>query len=227
MADDNGSTGAGSGTATTDPVLGTQADQTAHATLAPAPLESGFQREEVDAAVRGEAYVSPIDQRGVAIATEAAARLVEEFGDRVLEWKNFRDEITVVVPPEAIVEVLTFLRDMAGFALLSDLSPCDWLDKRDKRFAVSYHVTRLVAGAPRLRVQVWVDEGESIPSVIPVHPTADWHEREAFDFFGIEFTGRQGLRRLIMPDDWVGHPLRKDYPMGGEPVKFTNSLREI
>jgi NADH-quinone oxidoreductase subunit C len=78
-----------------------------------------------------------------------------------------------------------------------------------------------------VRVRVWVDEGVSVPSVVGVWPTADWHEREAFDFFGIEFTGRDGLRRLIMPDDWVGHPLRKDYPIGGEPVKFTNAGREL
>lgn len=214
-----------------DPVRGTQAAQTAAAVMVPAvePLASGFQREEVDAAVRGEAggYVSPVDPRGVAVATETAARLVEEFGERVLEWKHFRDEVTVVVEPSALLDVLGFLRDVAGFGLLSDLSPCDWLDRERKRFSVNYHVTKLVPGAPRLRVQVWVNEGETVPSAIPVYPTADWHEREAFDFFGIEFSGRQGLRRLIMPEDWVGYPLRKDYPMGGEPVKFTNSLREI
>jgi NADH-quinone oxidoreductase subunit C len=87
-------------------------------------------------------------------------------------------------------------------------------------------------GAPQLRLRVWVDEGESVPSVMGVWPTADWHEREAFDFFGIDFIGedgkrRAGLKRIIMPEDWEGHPLRKDYPMGGEPVKFTNSLREL
>ncbi len=76
-------------------------------------------------------------------------------------------------------------------------------------------------------MRVWVDEGEALPSLVAVYPTADWHEREAFDFFGIEFTGREGLRRLIMPDDWVGHPLRKDYPIGGEPVTFTNAAREL
>jgi NADH-quinone oxidoreductase subunit C len=189
--------------------------------------ESVFQREEVDAAERGAGYVSSVDPRGLAIATETAARLVEEFGEAILDWKNWRDEVTVIVAPETLERVLLFLRDTAGFALLSDISPCDWLDRGDKRFSVSYIVTKLVPGAPRLRVQVWVDEGESIPSAIPVYPTADWHEREAYDFFGIEFTGREGLRRLIMADDWVGHPLRKDYPIGGEPVKFTNSLREI
>lgn len=192
-----------------------------------AALESGFQREEVHAAVRASSYTHGPDERGVALATEAAGRLCEQFGDQVLEWNNFRDETTLVIAAEALPAIATYARDTLGFALLSDISPCDWLDRRQKRFAVNYHLTRMVAGAPRLRLQVWVDEGEKIPSLISIYPTSDWHEREAFDFFGIGFTGREGLRRLIMPDDWVGHPLRKDYPMGGEPVKFTNSLREI
>ena len=77
-----------------------------------------------------------------------------------------------------------------------------------------------------LKVDV-ADDDPSIDTWVPLYAGANWHEREAFDFFGIEFTGREGLRRLIMPDDWVGHPLRKDYPIGGEPVTFTNSVREI
>ena len=194
-------------------------------------LESSFQREEVDATVRGEGFTGGADTRGLAVATEAAARLVEEFGAKVLDWKVFRDEVTVVVDAAAIVELGTFARDTLGFRLLSDLSPCDWLDRRAesyaKRFSVAYHLTKLEPGAPRLRLQLWCDEGEDVPSVMGVWPTADWHEREAFDFFGIWFSGRAGLKRIIMPDDWEGHPLRKDYPLGGEPVKFTNSLREI
>jgi NADH-quinone oxidoreductase subunit C len=158
--------------------------------------------------------------------------LVEEFAGKVVDWTVFRDEVTVVVAVDALHAIATFLRDVVGYALLSDLSPCDWLDQTPlagsggKRFAVNYHVTKLVPGAPRLRLQVWVDEGESVPSLVDVWPTADWHEREAWDFFGIEFSGREQMRRLIMDEDWVGHPLRKDYPLGGEPVKFTNSLRE-
>ena len=190
---------------------------------------STFQREDVDAALRS-GYHSHIDPRGLAAASETAAHLVTEFGPRVQAWKTFRDELTIAVDADAIVDVLTWLRDTAGWALLSDISPCDWLGsdhEHPKRFAVNYEVTKIADGAPRLRIQVWLDEGETVESVLSVYPTADWHEREAFDFFGIVFTGREGLRRLIMADDWEGHPLRKDYPLGGEPVKFTNSLREI
>lgn len=202
---------------------------TADRTPAHATPGSVFQREDVDAMLRAETLGmgGRPDPRGVGVATETAVRLVDEFGADVLDWVVARDEVTVVIEPAALVRVATFLRDVAGFGLLSDLSACDWLDRRDRRFSVSYHCTRLAPGAPRLRLQVWVDEGEAVQSVMGVWPTADWHEREAFDMLGIEFTGRAGLRRILMADDWVGHPQRKDYPMGGEPVKFTSSPREI
>ena len=100
-----------------------------------------------------------------------------------------------------------------GFQRLPRLKP--------KRFSVSYHLLALRDDAPRIRVQVWVDEGEPVPSVVSVWPTADWHEREAFDMFGIQFDGHPNLTRIIMSDDWEGHPLRKDYPLGGEPVRFS------
>lgn len=191
---------------------------------------AGLQREEVDAALRGGEPSPMVDQRGLALATEAAAGLVVTLGDDAHAWDVWRDEVTVTVAPAALMRAARWLRDKAGFALLSDISPIDRLGserEHPRRFNVDYICTKLVPGAPRVRVRVWVDEGETLESLIPVWPTADWHEREAFDFFGLEFTGREGLRRLIMPDDWVGHPLRKDYPMGGEPVTFTNSPREI
>jgi NADH-quinone oxidoreductase subunit C len=93
---------------------------------------------------------------------------------------------------------------------------------KPKRFAVNYHLLSLTPGAPRVRVQVWLDDGEPVASVVPVWPTADWHEREAFDLMGIRFDGHPNLRRILLDDDWQGHPLRKDYPIGGEPVRFSD-----
>ena len=112
---------------------------------------------------------------------------------------------------------------------------------KPKRFSMNYQLLRLEQpargleaptakpsapgrGAPsarRVRVQVWLDEGEPVQSVVPVWPTADWHEREAFDMMGIPIEGHPNLRRILMEDDWEGHPLRMDYPIGGEPVRFS------
>jgi NADH:ubiquinone oxidoreductase subunit C len=95
-------------------------------------------------------------------------------------------------------------------------------DAKPKRFSVSYHLLRVSESPARVRVQVWLDDGEPIASVIPVWPAADWFEREAWDMMGIPFDGHPNLVRILMPEDWAGHPLRKDYPLGGEPVRFSD-----
>ena len=93
---------------------------------------------------------------------------------------------------------------------------------KPRRFSISYHLLTLRRGsANRVRLQVWVEDGEPVPSLVGVWPTADWHEREAWDLFGIRFDGHPNPRRILMDDDWEGHPLRKDYPIGGEPVRFS------
>ena len=108
---------------------------------------------------------------------------------------------------------------------------------KPKRFAMNYHLLAVPARAwdrtaaavdpsarpRRLRVQAWLDDGEPIASVIEVWPTADWHEREAWDMMGITIEGHPNLTRLLMDEDWEGHPQRKDYPIGGEPVRFSGS----
>jgi NADH-quinone oxidoreductase subunit C len=92
---------------------------------------------------------------------------------------------------------------------------------KPKRFALNYHLLAIRPGAPRVRVQLWLDDGERVPSVVPLWPGADWFEREAWDMMGILIEGHPHLERLIMDEDWEGHPLRKDYPIGGEPVRFS------
>jgi NADH:ubiquinone oxidoreductase subunit C len=92
---------------------------------------------------------------------------------------------------------------------------------KPKRFSISYHLLALGRDPRRLRLQVWIDEDEAVSSVIEVWPTADWHERENYDLMGIVFDGHPNLTRIILDDDWEGHPLRKDYPIGGEPVRFS------
>ena len=92
---------------------------------------------------------------------------------------------------------------------------------KPKRFAMNYHLLAVSDRPRRLRLQTWVEEGEPVASVIPVWPTADWHEREAWDLMGVAIDGHPNLKRILLDDDWEGHPLRKDYPIGGEPVRFS------
>ena len=94
---------------------------------------------------------------------------------------------------------------------------------KPKRFSMNYHLLALETPPRRVRVQVWLDDGEPAPTVIEVWPTADWHEREAWDMMGIPVEGHPYLKRILMDDDWEGHPLRKDYPIGGEPVRFSEA----
>ena len=94
---------------------------------------------------------------------------------------------------------------------------------KPKRFSVSYHLLAIGTEPRRLRLQIWLEDGEPVPSVVGVWPTADWFEREAWDMMGIRIEGHPNLTRILMEDDWEGHPLRKDYPLGGEPVRFSSA----
>jgi NADH-quinone oxidoreductase subunit C len=95
-------------------------------------------------------------------------------------------------------------------------------ESKPKRFSVSYQLLRISEDPARLTVEVWLDDGEPVASVVSVWPAADWFEREAWDMMGIRFDGHPNLVRILMDDDWDGHPLRKDYPLGGEPVRFSD-----
>jgi NADH-quinone oxidoreductase subunit C len=96
-------------------------------------------------------------------------------------------------------------------------------EPKPKRFSVSYHLLALGPEPRRIRLKVWCDEGEPVQSVIEIWPSADWFEREAFDMMGIAIEGHPNLQRILMDEDWEGHPLRKDYPLGGEPVRFSEA----
>ncbi len=96
-------------------------------------------------------------------------------------------------------------------------------EPKRKRFSVSYHLLALGPEPRRIRLQVWADEGEAVTSVVELWPGADWFEREVWDLMGVPIEGHPNLARIIMDDDWEGHPLRKDYPLGGEPVRFSEA----
>jgi len=147
--------------------------------------------------------------------------LRERFGDAVRDVAGHRGEVTVELPRERLVEVCTWLRDhpSARFRLLSDLSGTDYPDRPD-RLCVDYHLYSFDHNV-RLRLKVRVSvEDPHVPSVTGVWPTADWHEREVYDFFGVRFDGHPNLIRILMPEDWQGYPQRKDYPLGGVEVEY-------
>ncbi|MGH3774269.1 MAG: NADH-quinone oxidoreductase subunit C [Pseudonocardiaceae bacterium] len=133
-----------------------------------------------------------------------------------------RGEITYYVRREHIVELCRTLRDDPAlrFELCSSVSGVDYGPEVAQRLHVAYHLTSMTYRRRiRLEVAVAVDDAQ-VPSVVEVYPTADWHERETWDMFGIVFDGHPALTRILMPDDWDGHPQRKDYPLGGIPVEY-------
>lgn len=141
------------------------------------------------------------------------------FGDAIIEVVEYRGETTITVAPERIVAICEALRDAPElrYTFMADITAVDWLD-RDPRYDVVYHLLSLETRAViRLKVRVGDEDTPSpeIPTVEGVWPAANWFEREMYDLFGIRFAGHSNQTRILMPQDWVGHPLRKDYPLTG------------
>ena len=134
-------------------------------------------------------------------------------------------EVTVIVPREAIADVCLFLRDSHQFDMLADLCGADRGPEDDPRFEVNYHLLS-TKHFKRLRLKVLLSEDDPhVSTVTHIWKTADWHERETFDLFGVIFDGHPDLRRILLPSDFDGHALRKDYPLRGyEPYRI-NLLR--
>jgi NADH-quinone oxidoreductase subunit C len=148
---------------------------------------------------------------------KAVALLQEKFPEEVVEVVEFRGDTTIEVKPERIVEICTALRDdhETAFRYLSMIAGMDY-QPASPRFGVVYnlychkHHNRIT-----LKARLADDLAPAIDSVAQVWSTANWHEREAHDMMGIRFHGHPDLRRILMPEDWVGHPQRKDYPLRG------------
>lgn len=145
----------------------------------------------------------------------AVRKLAAQFPNVVQEVVHFRGEITVRVPKEQLLAILTFLRDDSDlrYNMLTDLTATDW-PEREQRFDVIYELNSLVYNQ-HLRVKCAVGEDEKIPSVTGIWKGANWEERECYDMFGIIFDGHPNLTRVLLPQDWDGFPLRKDYPLEG------------
>jgi NADH-quinone oxidoreductase subunit C len=151
----------------------------------------------------------------------AVIKLKEKFAASIIEVKEFRGEVTVTVSKSDIVAICRFLKESLQYNLLTDVTAVDYLGK-DPRFMAVYNLYS-IPNKDRLRVKAPITESDcTIDTISTLWNSANWLEREVYDLFGITFTGHPDLRRILMTDDWVGHPLRKDYPLQGpdrEPYK--------
>jgi len=153
---------------------------------------------------------------------EIAEKIKELFPEEVLAVSEFRGQVSVTLRKNRIRDIARYLHDDPDlyFDYLIDVCGVDYLGKKEKRFEVVYHLysikhRRMI----RLKAEVG-EEDLTIDSVTSVWIGANWHERETFDLFGITFSGHPDLRRILMPEDWEGHPLRKDYPLKGPATEW-------
>jgi len=157
-------------------------------------------------------------------------RLTRKFGDAVLEAKAEHGDETAVVEAARLLEMATFLRDdrELAFDMPIDCTAVDYLGQKQPRFEVIWHLYSLKRGH-RVRLKVRVDESDpSCPSLVPIWRGMDWHEREAYDMYGIRFLGHPNLKRILMYEEFVGHPLRKDYPIDQrQPLIELRSVKQI
>ncbi|MDQ7029012.1 MAG: NADH-quinone oxidoreductase subunit C [Ardenticatenia bacterium] len=155
-----------------------------------------------------------------------AHQLQAAFPEAVEALHHRLGEATVIVQAKALPEVARWLRDNLQFELCVDVTAVDYWPQ-EPRFHVVYHVLS-ISRRQRLRLKVPVaGKRPKVPTVTDVWPGANFYEREVFDMFGITFDGHPNLKRILMPEDWEGHPLRKDVPLGEEPVQFTHNVEEI
>jgi len=154
----------------------------------------------------------------------AVQHLQERFDGQV---QQFQDEISLTISSEHIVAVCQSLRDDYDFNLLADITAVDYWPQEDPRFHVVYQLHSLPRNISlSLRVPL-PGQRASVPTIESVYPNANWSEREIWDMFGIHIEDHSDLRRILMPYDWEGHPLRKDYPLGYEEVQFSFNFDEI
>ncbi len=151
-------------------------------------------------------------------------RLAESTGGDLLQRVVVHaDELTLHVAREDLVPVIRALRDEPDlrFEMCMSVSGVHFLADEGAELHVAYHLLSITHGGRRLRVEVTAPDADPhIPSIVDIYPSADWHERETWDMFGVIFDGHPSLTRILMPDDWAGHPQRKDYPLGGIPVEY-------
>ena len=187
-----------------------------------------------DLAIRNRTFqadVARLDDFNLSPDNSPELRVLIEngFAGEIIGAKRFRDEDFIVVRKERVVDILTVLRNdsTTAYDLVSDILGIDLLGfNREPRYEVVYSLYSLTYHK-RVVVKAQVDEDDAaIDTVSGVWAAAEWPEREIFDMFGISFNNHADQRRILMPVDWVGHPLRKDFPLGGEEVEFSHNVRD-
>jgi NADH-quinone oxidoreductase subunit C len=145
------------------------------------------------------------------------------YGDAIEKVVVDRGELTLFVRRDYLLAVARQLRDQPElrFEICLGVSGVHYLQETGRELHAVYHLLSITNGGKRIRLEVVApDSDPHIPSIVSVYPGNDWHERETWDMFGIVFDGHPALTRILMPDDWPGHPQRKDYPLGGIPVEY-------
>jgi NADH-quinone oxidoreductase subunit C len=156
---------------------------------------------------------------------EFVTRFRAKFGAALVEAMQDRKQSILTVDRARLAEMALHLRDEEKFDMLADLTAVDW-PKREKRFDVVLNLYSF-AKNERLMVKVHAADAEEVPSVVSVWPTANWQEREVFDMFGIVFSGHPDLKRILLPDEWQGYPLRKDYDILQQDTAWVRENLEI
>jgi len=151
---------------------------------------------------------------------QAVETLKEKFSESILNESICAGQTTVQVKKESLVDLLLFLKSDFNFRKLIDLTAVDYIKETKVLYWLENPTT-----LERIRIIVSVMRGEKLPSVIELWPGANWYERELFDMFGVGFLGHPDLKRILMPDHWVGHPMRRDYALGEEPVEFKYGVK--
>lgn len=148
-------------------------------------------------------------------SSEAVEKIETRFQDNILLKNSFRDELSLTVTKDSLIEIMTFCKKDLGFDYLVDLTAVDNLGT-NPRYEVVYELYSY-SDSCHLRIKVGVDESErEVSSVVDLWPTANWHEREAFDMIGVTFSGHPDMRRILMWEGYPYYPLRKDFPLAGK-----------
>lgn len=157
--------------------------------------------------------------------SEAANLIAAAVPGSVVAEHDERGQNVIEIAADRLIEVARFVQGPPlSYVLLCDVTCADFLDEHPGRFRLAYQLLSLESGSD-LRLRVWAGaEDPAVASVVPVWSTANFQEREIYDLFGIRFDGHPDLCRIMLPLDWEGHPLRRDYPIGGEPVQFSDAI---